>query len=123
MISKKLLSEVLDENITNLKVNEKDNDWLKYTIAEGGISMYGVNIHELAHKCKEWAFDKHNKPISTYKKKHTKYRDSDESKGKKVGDVYWVASIFPNYTYADTEPEAIFKACEWILKENKCKQC
>ena len=77
MISKELLSEVLETKAWDIKIS---NNILICLIGDG--SEYRLNIHELAHKCKEWA--------CTYK--------------------YLLES-------GSTEPEAIFKACQWILDQ------
>ncbi len=66
------------------------------------------NIYELAYKCKEWA-TKQDRAIFS---------------GSLVGEkgFYCDVKIYGGSTVhittnQDTEPEAIFKACEWILKE------
>ena len=75
-----------------------------------------LNIHELAHKCKEWARIKYNFyiiPTIQYQKDGfitmivTDNEDfiNNVNERRKVG--------------AQTEPEAIFKACEWILRNNQ----
>lgn len=109
-ISKELLSEVLKLNITYI---ERCNNSIIYKI-----SVYDreeeVNIYELAHKCKEWAF---------------KYRymiDSNISPTFKevnngiVGTslIYNLNNMESKRFQSDTELEAIFKACQWIL-DNK----
>jgi hypothetical protein len=108
MISKELLSEVLNLNITYI---ERCNNSIIYKI-----SVYDreeeVNIYELAHKCKEWAKTKKMYINSIY---NEFYWDRIEKE--------YFADI-PNKNksfYENTEVEAIFKACEWILKEIKDK--
>ncbi len=112
LISKELLSEVLGlEKIDDI-LESISEGFIEYTIepinSDKGI-WECINIHELAHKCKEWAktkgyamfsavtknkaiclYDLWNKPIDSYEK----------------------------LSKAPTEPEAVFKACQWI-KDNK----
>ena len=95
MISKELLSEVLGVQIFKCFVNN-------------GICSYhdeyfykDINIYELAHRCKEWAYKKGFEiivlayAISIYKNSYEVYHT--------------------NTTLFDLD--MFFKACEWILKE------
>ena len=108
MISKELMSEVLNLNITYI---ERCNNSIVYKI-----SVYDreeeVNIYELAHKCKEWAF------IRGYKIESKINEDSCQShtiKRSYLCDEDWAICFC-----CETEPEAIFKACQWVLN-NKDK--
>ena len=106
MISKELLSEVLGEDratpCNKLEMEIGNNflivdDWIK------------INIYELAHKCKEWALSK-------------KYVISSHSKYKLDGYnciLYCNNGEIDEDFTSDTEPVAIFKACQWILDNNK----
>lgn len=110
MISKELLSEVLcikysfkieDYNESNLN----NLEWWQNEIYKE--QMHTINIYELAHKCKEWAKNVYNNiDFMVYGRGQcdlTIFTQPDDIK----------------YNFnADTEPEAIFKACQWIL-ENK----
>ena len=122
MISKKLLSEVLGLEVKAI-VATTDND-VKYSkfgnLLHNKPKQVNINIHELAHKCKEWA---------------TKQKSVDESVGVSMylksdtrGSIYnfceiWLTSLGAHYLYiedefvATTESEAIFRACEWILEQ------
>ena len=103
MISKELLSEVINQNVKVIVLKENT---VFYQCEDGFDDL--INIHELAHKCKEWA-------LSVY--------DSIDFMvyGRSQCDI----TIFTQpddikYNFnADTEPEAIFKACEWILKDKR----
>lgn len=108
--SKELLSEVLKLNITYI---ERCNNSIIYKI-----SVYDreeeVNIYELSHKCKEWAYSQ-GYIIS-----------SGLTPVLGVNKDGW-AEVFSSSTPLDgklhtfkqlSEPEAVFKACEWIL-DNK----
>ena len=110
IISKELLSEVLNQTVEEIH-NTKSVE-LRYIVSMGG--YWYINIYELAHKCKEWAYkrieqlvwDEHNKVI---------YINIYGSDVVAEGGFTYDKSI-----EANTEPEAIFKACQWIL-DNKEK--
>ncbi len=60
--------------------------------------LHSINIHELAHKCKEWAW-KTNHVVSSFALK-----------------AHWRVLVDSKELFiADTEPESIFKACQWLL--------
>ena len=111
MISKELLSEVLDIKVVEVykigsNPNFKDNTLL-YRVEGCGV-LFTINIHELAHKCKEWAFCLDATMILS--------SVSEANIG--------IASIKDDYgnilicEVCESEPEAIFKACQWLL-DNK----
>lgn len=115
-ISKELLSEVLGINsILMGPILEPENKigYLVYgsqnTLQEIRSNHKQINIYELAHKCKEWAFKQGysylgNKGlINIYSKTETIVAIMDEN----------VVNWFD--VYID------FKACEWILKETNAK--
>ncbi len=129
MISKELLSEVLDVDVKNT-LNEI-NGVLQYetSILDNGLEYFNqhvINIYELAHRCKEWAW------IEGYGLSSRIYVSHRESERSQYLDDYdfeeyktYYAHIYKGnnndvikHTEATTEPEAIFKACEWI-KENR----
>ena len=113
IISKELLSEVLGVKISSkygvIGKDVKDNRF--YYLLEGYKHIHSdaqeINIHELAYKCKEWAWEQgyvinsHYAKDDCYARANNMVEFSIESKEK-------------------TEPEAVFKACQWIL-ENKDK--
>ena len=111
-ISKELLSKVI--GISNLdyelSINKKE---LHYGNAESKISEF-INIYELAHKCKQWALD-------------NGYYLRAEQGINYYDNLQWVAYLNRDMDdgadyiehWNNTEPEAIFKACEWILKQTK----
>ena len=115
MISKELLSKVLKESVLSIRPYIEDDTVHKNIIMyECGKNTYGlIGIYELAHECKQWALnymvDKEIQStgciisswIHTGGKGHARILVIDEN------------------FIADTEPEAIIKACEWIM-ENKC---
>ena len=107
MISKELLSEVLNVNVDNQRGGYSLIDNYLYYGTSGGNS-HRINIYELAHKCKSCALD-NGYYISSIATENvcsaSVYSDVDG-----IIEVYSIASR--------TEPSAIFKACEWII-ENK----
>lgn len=121
MISKELLSEVLNitavcDDISNIELTANTITFIEdYWDEDEGSGFYrshSINIYELAHKCKEWA----NK--QGYKKVYSGIYESTDQ-----GSMY-ICILDSNDTnckdfWADTEVEAIFKACEWILTNVK----
>lgn len=105
-ISKELIKNVLAKETENLSddftFDIKDNYIL---FADGGECQFEVNIYEFAFKCKEWA----------YKNEYD------------IWSITWGAVEFQNNKKyngteritEDTEIEAIFKACEWIVRGAK----
>ena len=120
IISKEILSELkLFDNIENRDWKyEVNGNTLKvvYNITncfEG--NWFTINIYELAHKCKEWAFKQ------GYELRNGRNIEVEqelcyfcEYKHKRQLDYY-----DGDYFLANTEIESIFKACEWIRKEAK----
>ena len=81
MISKALLSEVLKETIREVYKIGSNSNFKQNTLL---FKLYGsgelchINIYELAHKCKEWAFEFRfdNKPTNNrYYKQRSGYED------------------------------------------------
>lgn len=78
IISKELLSEVLETEIRSIEI--KDNyvlykhivDFVNYSFHQGDCPYDSqevedsINIHELAHKCKEWAYKEKRCSIDTH---------------------------------------------------------
>ena len=112
MISKELLSEILKEYKFPFSYEYNTyNDYTKkiyfYVNSELKIDFFSINIYELAHKCKEWAI--------------SKGWVLHEVRNLKEYIIYFSGDFreSSNDFRADTEHEAIFQACEWILKESK----
>jgi len=111
-ISKELLSEVLDASYDNTTITrvykpaeENFIAWETDTITS---KYHSINIYELAHKCKEWLKNNVSNANSGFDNGHRNFCHIEN---------YNIQDIF----YADTEVEAIIKACEWILKETNAK--
>ena len=105
--SKKLLSEVLKNETKGLK-SFGLSECAKYIIFQYEDFDDSINIYELAHKCKEWILINKYK-IFIYSDDNSEWYcqvqlvDADEQP--------------KEWSVAETEPEAIFKACEWILEQ------
>jgi len=110
LISKELLSLVLDTKIEKFKIVEEDNMmYFGYT---------SLNLDTLGRLCKEWALKEGYCLVSSIHDNNnyeSKYCICEIMK-----PVYGSSSLyFPqeNTIGSDTEPEAIFKACQWILEK------
>jgi len=110
MISKKLLSEVLGEKLSvffpgYLTFNAA-GDYLQYQPANASDGAKCVNIYKLMYLCKQWALSKGFVIESAHFK-----------------ESYAVVKEFPSGIeekfYAETEPQAVFKATEWIFEQIK----
>jgi len=125
MISKELLSAVLDVPIGSF-VNGIDTHqyMVEYQHLKGDeILDCCINIYHLAHKCKEWA-------VTIKTDKLTMYAINNylSNAGSTVCDISCSYenelldiddTDYTKWFSAASEPEAIFAACEWILKETK----
>lgn len=115
IISKELLGKVLEIGpIMMNPILEPGNrvGYLVYgsqnTLQEVKNNHKQINLYELAHKCKEWAIK-----IDYKIESHIHFINKR---------IIGVASFntqdnTTKFFQADTEPEAIFKACQWILEQ------
>lgn len=111
MISKELLSNVLKVDLPEYLKLFGNTD-ITFT---NGDSMVSINIHELAHKCKEWAF-KYGK-FQIYSG-----RFSDCCGRNCIATVKWNEGMWRSIDFTEAEEhEAIFKACQWILDNKETK--
>ena len=117
IISKELLSAVMGVN--NVEIGRDLDNRLEYYYNDGVDNIHNIiNIHELAHKCKEWACKKRGFVISCNISRVDNYDwilDIEH-----LDFTIEVPEILDNYTF-NTEPEAILKACQWILESKKDK--
>ena len=115
--SKELLSEVFALKI-NLVETDEHRRKIYYYCNQFGKITGEINIYELAHKCKEWATSKGYIMLS--------YMEDDKTGYVSLGDLFGKTKVKlpqPKDSFwfeADTELEAIFKACEWIMEQTKC---
>ena len=115
-ISKELLSEVLNYEVyVFLGINKNEIDYTCCRDKNEGYIDISINLYEFAFKCKEWAFSK-GYIIS-----------SGLTPVLGVNKDGW-AEVFSSSTPLDgklrtfkqlSELEAVFRACEWILKGAK----
>ena len=107
-ISKELVSEVFKLNICEAYI---ENNKLYFDM--GLPLIQSINLYEFSHKnCKEWAFDK-GYPFNVLCRHD--YWDWDRCELKYDVDLYNHRKSF----CSDTEVEAIFLACEYILNNIK----
>jgi hypothetical protein len=117
MISKELLSAVLNGKYDlDLQMSGVKNILFYIDLTLVGSAKYKeINIYELAHKYKEWAEtvgDGYSLNSST----------TDEYNMTGCEDSRWMCEIVyhPNdIFYANTEPKAIFIACQYILDKQQ----
>lgn len=118
MISKELLNKVLNIEIVSYEMKQKNilayeynkvskNQWSGKTFCNRSI-----NIYELAHKCKEWALSKGyiiNSGATTS-------NDWSSTIYKVIKENPYIKEL--SHTWEQSEPEAIFRACQWILDKD-----
>jgi len=112
IISKELLSEVFNKEVTNI-LSETDSKVLKNHIVINFTNgdILKINIHELTYKCKEWALKENFRVSSQMIERGIKFSD-----GINGFIVVHTCNREVFKARADTEPEAIFKACQWIYE-------
>lgn len=114
----KLLNKILRKNIDDYWYNDNNIIIYHYTYDNKRVTEQ-INAHELAHSCKIWAF------VNGYELRSGTISEDN-------GDMIFDCAVYnknadnaENYfimVFEDiNEPEAIFKACEYILEqiENK----
>jgi len=114
MISKELFRKVMnfDGEIGTLEIDKEYPTFINYSSHLGRDIYSGeINIYELAHKCKEWAFEQ-GVEVVTYKRAYQTYR----ALPKGLKDIQT-----PEIT-EDSEPEAVFEACQFVLDHKMIKE-
>lgn len=105
MVSKELLDEVLGFNATKIGLHPTIPTLIQF------FDFYwrSIEVYKLAYLCKEWASKK-----DLYVESFVSYAVQGNGQATVCdGDGNRKSFV------ADTEPEAIFKACEWILKDKR----
>jgi len=114
MISKELMSNILSD-IQGMDVKEvievyKSDNEVYYIASVLNINTKEYttirryfNIYELAHTCKEWAFKKGYELSSRLDKQAI------------ATAILWLDFAECTVQNQNTEPDAIFKVCQWIL--------
>ena len=108
MISKELLSEVFGVDIKDdpkIGFAYDDVNGIELEWKEVRFNFISYPLDYVAHKCKEWAYINGNLIMSGL----FVFEGHKDGVAHIDGMQKW---------YAPTEPEAIFKACQWIL-DNK----
>ena len=108
--SKELLSAVLDSSIRSYELSPNGN--VLYALKDDVSVSDGmfINIYELMHMMKEYAFSKGYVIYSGRRR-----NDTHKSIMFKVSD--YGNCNKGNHAYSDTEFEAVVKSCKWLLKE------
>ena len=110
MISKELLSEVLGTYVVDMYIEDTVSFGMQIAIKDTDEDYTYINIHELAHKCKVWAFTRGYAVSIEQIDEETHYGDK------------WYLGLNKNYWFhGETEPNLIFKACQWILDNKDIK--
>ena len=122
MISKELLSEVLNRDLPYIETRDNVVYFEDFGSMTGVLTKH-INIYELAHKCKEWA-NKHKLTNPIVVDKQLKlYSYVDRFGGHCRIKLFPAQSDATDKLFSElTEPEAVFKACEWILKKKLGEQ-
>ena len=119
MISKELLSEVLnDYTITNVGKKPDNNDMLYYVfITSNGQytdnDVEYINVYSLAHKCKEWAYMRGYEIYTSPYSVELSLVNKTKMNGKRC--LYRDTADVNSFSITSKH---IFKACQWIL-DNK----
>ena len=131
MISKELLSEMLSAGKYPIHEITEKNHIITYSVIMetyddiiSHLSTNTINIYELAYKCRMWARNK------GYQITAMQPVVPDDTGAQVIN--YWfksyitkidIGSYDPPYQIlsfdcnVESEPEAIFRACEWVYKE------
>ena len=117
-ISKELLGEVLGYEVDAfLGISENEIDYTCCKDKDIGYEDISINIYEFAFKCKEWAKSKDYYILSGY--------DDTNIPVSLINHHYGEGGCScDKYFETNTEPEAVFKACQWILEQriNPCTE-
>lgn len=123
MISKKLLSAILDVNCTLIEELLDSDNTLRFETNNVNFP-HEINIYELAHKCKEWAFEL-NYSISSCKRidgsNHKFFEAWVQRFTYQTEETEHDYSEHLSYCVGDIEPEAVFNVCDYILRNKEQK--
>ena len=107
MISKELLSAVLEEKVIDIILLANEYE------LENNIFKSLPSIYELAYMCKEWAYSQGYILFSKIRLNSSLASCYFDTMGK-----HDYEDGYHNDFRAETESEAIFKACQWILDKD-----
>lgn len=118
--SKELLSEILGLEVYGVKLIQQTSTIRFIFDAIGENRDSSINIYELAHKCKEWAYKKEFKLLSGFDE--PQYENSPKEYSCIINHIYCEGGCRNDNNFiADTEPEAVFKASQWIYDNKETK--
>ena len=121
-LSDELVSAVLGKEVTKCSLINKARNSINITYFEDKEDFNTVwkewNIYELAFKCKEWAYTNKYRLSSGQHRLNTKQEHYINNQiASYFCSVYYITNDDSDIQIdANTEPEAIFKACEWLLE-------
>lgn len=102
MISKELLSEVLGYKVKDIVLSTENNLCFFSCNVE-----HRINIHEIVHKCKEWAVGKGYTLVEAPLMLRITRLCTNQNK-------IWEYTLEEQNNDEYFKPEYTFKACEWI---------
>ena len=110
MFTEKLALEILDYPKGITSIEQVDNEI--FILSKTRLHDDVYNIYELANLCKIWA----------YKKGVNSFLSGIDTANKEPTFFVYLADFKDSGGYdkqfkADNEPEAVFKACEWIFNK------
>jgi len=100
MINKELLSRILNGEVKYFNI---DKNLVYYDIDYGTY----INIYELSNKCKKWIVDNSGYYLNSYVNEYFEGICEVKTKGGRI-----LHSVVKS-----NEPNAVFDATEWIIKE------
>lgn len=112
-ISKELLSEVLGYEALPTQVSTKNLQYIDKRRKHGAFHPCCINIYELSYRYKEWAKEQKYKIITENRDYGTEYIIINKN------DTIFGEYEILHSDYAKTEQQAVFDACEQILKWSK----
>ena len=122
-ISKELVVSVLAEETENLTydfISDVEDNYIIFS--DEGECQFEVNIYEFIYKCKEWMLNQKNKDCFYIADQFSLNIESQMG----VIKYFWCvllknnSRVSPEFK-ADSELEAIIKACEFILIKKESK--
>ena len=119
-LSTELASSVLGLNVVYIESCEHRDNIIGIWTDMNTKPIKEINIYEFAYKCKEWILNQKNKDCFYIADQFSLNIESQMG----VIKYFWCvllknnSRVSPEFK-ADTEIEAIIKACEWILDQNK----
>ena len=118
MISKELLSKVLGPQVFCISMDVPHKNMVRIFAKGYDSEDWDINIYELANKCKEWALESKNYYIWTGINHNSKWEVFvNKSHSFNIYETVDSQAVYNPIGGSSSEPEAIFNACEWILKQ------